>query len=176
MAINLLFEVVSPTIAFALTDGPYQAEFTSFEPASASEMVDLFSGDFKYNIPLMDVDGYPLNISYHAGQTMDQEASWVGLGWGLNPGALNRGMKGLPDAFDGEIIKSQTNIRKHETIGIGGELKSDVNGSVAIYSAGVGLGTGLSSSFMVAYDNSKGFDVELHVDRTASVTVMALLC
>ena len=41
-------------------------------------MVDLFSGDFNYNIPLMEVGGYPINLSYHSGIGMDQEASWVG--------------------------------------------------------------------------------------------------
>src|SRR4051812_11199653 len=100
MALNIVFEVISPTLAMALTNGSYQPEFAGFEPANSSEMVDLFSGDFKYNIPLMDVDGYPLNLSYHAGATMESEASWVGLGWSLNPGVLNRMVKGLPDDFN----------------------------------------------------------------------------
>ena len=33
-------------------------------------MVDLFSGDFSYNVPLLDVGGYPVNIAYHSGVGM----------------------------------------------------------------------------------------------------------
>ena len=54
----------------------------------------------KYNIPLMDV-GYPINLSYGSGTGMDDEASWVGTGWSLNPGTVNRTMRGIPDDFDG---------------------------------------------------------------------------
>src|SRR5438552_1696829 len=77
-------EIIFPTAALALTGGPSQPESQGFEPISSSDMVDIFSGDFKYNIPLMDVEGYPLNISYASGISTDQEATWVGLGWNLN--------------------------------------------------------------------------------------------
>ena len=30
-------------------------------------MVDLFTGDFSYNIPLLDVGGYPVNLFYRSG-------------------------------------------------------------------------------------------------------------
>ncbi len=48
----------------------------------------------------MDV-GYPINLSYGSGTGMDDEASWVGTGWSLNPGTVNRTMRGIPDDFDG---------------------------------------------------------------------------
>ena len=85
--ILLLFlnQIISPNIALALTSGPSQPEVQSFEPIGTTEMVDLFSGDFIYNIPLLNVGEYPINISYHSGIGMDQEASWVGLGWNINP-------------------------------------------------------------------------------------------
>ena len=73
--------------------GPDQPEVKGFTPIGTSDMVDPFTGDFSYNLPLMDIDGYPINMSYSAGVTMDQEASWVGLGWNLNPGVLNRSMR-----------------------------------------------------------------------------------
>src|SRR5437868_7118186 len=107
MAMNLLFEICWPTAAFALTGGPSQPEVQSFEPVGTTEMVDLFSGDFVYNIPLLDVEGYPINISYHSGITMDQEASWVGLGWNINPGVVNRGVRGIPDDFNGDPITKE---------------------------------------------------------------------
>src|SRR5688500_1113298 len=47
--------------------GPSQPEMSSFTSVNASNMVDLFSGDFSYNIPLMDVGGYPVNLAYRGG-------------------------------------------------------------------------------------------------------------
>src|SRR6202000_2705082 len=79
-----------PAAAYALTSGPSQPEMEKFSPAGVSDMVDLFSGDFKYDIPLMDVGGYPLNLTYHSGSGIEDEASWVGAGWTLNPGSMNR--------------------------------------------------------------------------------------
>lgn len=112
------WDIVFPTAAIALTGGPSQPEVQSFEPVGTTEMVDVFSGDFVYNIPLLDVEGFPVNISYHSGVGMDDEASWVGLGWNINPGAVNRNMRGVPDDFKGNMVKSTTNIKKNETWGL----------------------------------------------------------
>src|ERR1700733_1632435 len=104
IAVNIITQLVFPTISFALTSGPAQEEFASFEPASTSDMVSLYTGDFNYNIPLLTIPGpnggYPINIAYHSGGGMDEEASWVGLGWCLNVGAINRQMRGLPDDYN----------------------------------------------------------------------------
>src|SRR4051812_15719374 len=81
-----LIQIFQPLSVYALTSGPAQPEAQSFQPVGVSDMVDLFSGDFKYNIPLMDVDGYPINLNYQSGVGIDDEASWVGLGWNLNVG------------------------------------------------------------------------------------------
>jgi hypothetical protein len=99
--------------------GPGQPEMQAFQSVNSNNMVDLFSGDFSYNIPLIDVGGYPLGISYRSGATMDQEASWVGLGWNINPGTIMRNVRGLPDDFDGtEKITKTYNVRKNWTAGI----------------------------------------------------------
>ena len=50
-----IFEIINPSKVWALTGGPSQPEVQSFEPVGTSEMVDLFTGDFTYNIPLIDV-------------------------------------------------------------------------------------------------------------------------
>src|SRR6185436_20469580 len=99
VAFAILYQIVFPAIALALTSGPTQPEVQSFAPAGMDNMVDKFTGDFSYNIPLFDVGGYPINLTYQSGITMDQEASWVGLGWNVNPGVLNRTLRGLPDDF-----------------------------------------------------------------------------
>ncbi len=83
LAIMILLETFQPMQIYALTGGPSQPEFEAFTPIGTSDMVDLASGDFNYNIPIMDVGGYPLNLAYNSGATMDQEASWVGLGLSL---------------------------------------------------------------------------------------------
>lgn len=75
----MLVESVIPSFSYALSGGPSQPEVEGFTPVGTTDMVDLFTGDFNYNIPLMDVDGYPINLGYQSGVNMDQEASWVGL-------------------------------------------------------------------------------------------------
>ena len=136
--------VIFPTKAMALTGGPSQIEFASFDPAGSSEMVNLFTGDFSYNIPLMDVDGYPINIAYHAAPSMDQEASWVGLGWNINAGAINRGMRGLPDDFDGDPIHRELNILDHKKWGVSMGYFSELAGLKM--TVGQSYGVGITSS------------------------------
>lgn len=118
LATIVFTEALLPSVAFALTSGPTQPEVQGFTQAGTSDMVDLFSGDFKYNIPLMDVGGYPINMSYGAGITSDQEASWVGLGWNLNVGVVNRNMRAVPDDFKGDIITKQMEMMPSHTYGI----------------------------------------------------------
>ncbi|NII28601.1 hypothetical protein HB364_26190 [Pseudoflavitalea sp. X16] len=109
------------------TTGPTQPEMQSFQSVNASNMVDLFTGDFSYNIPLLDVGGYPVNLSYGSGITMDQEASWVGLGWNINPGTITRNMRGLPDDFQGgeDVVTKTISMKPNKTVGItvGGNIE-----------------------------------------------------
>jgi hypothetical protein len=153
LAFSILFQCIAPTCALALTGGPSQPEVQSFEPVGTSEMVDLFSGDFKYNIPLMDVDGYPINISYASNVTMDQEASWVGLGWNLNPGVINRSMRGIPDDFSGDIITKKLNMKENKTYGF--------NTGAGIELFGLDkLKLGLNYSVGVKYNNYSGIAID----------------
>ena len=126
LLVVLIGELIKPATAAALTTGPTQPEMQSFEPVGTTDMVDMFSGDFVYNIPLMDVEGYPINISYHGGVTMEQEASWVGLGWNINPGEINRTVRGVPDDFNGDTLSKELHIKDEKTlrvgIGVGGEV------------------------------------------------------
>lgn len=117
LALTIFFECVAPMQALALTGGPSQPEFNSFTPIGVTDMVDLSSGDMSYNIPLMDVGGYPLNIAYASGISMDQEASWVGLGWNLSVGQINRNVRGIPDDFKGDNIKYENYSKPNVTAG-----------------------------------------------------------
>ncbi|HEX9981245.1 MAG TPA: hypothetical protein VGB50_11845 [Flavobacterium sp.] len=145
----IFLEITQPLCAYALTGGPSQPEFESFTPIGTSDMVDLASGDFNYNIPVMDVGGYPLNLSYNSGVTMDQEASWVGLGWDLNVGQIGRQLRGLPDDFNGDEMTYENNLKDNVTIG------SNVN----VFVSGFGVGENLSGSvgMGVKYNNYDGF-------------------
>lgn len=122
MILNLVFEIISPSMAYALTSGPAQEEFASFEPASTTDMVDMYSGDYNYNIPVLSVPGpnggYPINIAYHSGIGMEQEASWVGLGWNLNVGAINRQLRGLPDDFAGQKVTKTQHLKETWTVAL----------------------------------------------------------
>lgn len=113
----MMFPSTVITSTYALTGGPKQPEFNSFTPISTSDMVNLSSGDFNYNIPIMDVGGYPINLAYNSGVTTDQEATWVGLGWNLNVGQINRSVRGLPDDFDGDKMTYENNIKNNVTVG-----------------------------------------------------------
>lgn len=154
LAIMLFLQVSQPMVLYALTEGPSQPEFNSFTPISTSDMVDLASGDFNYNIPVMDVGGYPINLAYNSGVTMDQEASWVGLGWNLNVGQINRNVRGLPDDFDGDKMIYENNMKDNVTIG--------ANFNVFASGFGIGesnekLGLRLNSGFGIKYNNYDGF-------------------
>lgn len=99
--------------------GPGQPEMSAFKSVGADNMVDLFTGDFSYNIALGDVGGYPINIFYNSGITMDQEASWVGLGWNINPGTITRNLRGLPDDFNGQDkVEKEMNMKPQITVGV----------------------------------------------------------
>lgn len=153
MSMVLLFQVCFPLGAYALTSGPTQPEFSSFEPIGTTQMVDLFSGDFTYNIPLFELPGpdggYPFNLAYHSGITMDQEASWVGLGWTLNHGAITRGMRGLPDDFDGDQVSRKLDMKPNKTWQLGYNAHAEFTG--------FNLGAGFALGLKVIHNNYKGW-------------------
>ncbi len=141
--------------------GPSQPEMESFKSAGSNNMVDLFTGDFSYNIPLMDVGGYPVNIAYSSGITMDAEASWVGLGWNINPGTITRGLRGMPDDFDGknDKITKTSSIRDNRTIGV------NAGGNIELMGGSLGLG----ASVGVFHNSYKGWGYESGLNASLSV-------
>ncbi len=140
-------------------------EAASFEPVDATDMVNLLTGDLTYVLPLLNVPspegGYPLSLSYHAGVAFGQEASWVGLGWNVNPGVINRNVNGEPDDwYNGKqlnFLYSDLGEQDVVTIGVGAMFK--------IYNVGVdytfinGKGSGGTISFGMSIGGKGGAKV-----------------
>jgi hypothetical protein len=127
LLITIINSAIGPAIGYALTSGPTTPETTSFEPVDTSTMVNLATGDLVYNIPLLEVPGpsggYPISLSYHAGIMPNEEASWSGLGWTINPGAISRTVNGFADDH---VTATKTRIdhnsgaeRNTFTVGVG---------------------------------------------------------
>jgi hypothetical protein len=161
-----LANLLLPPVCYALTSGPAQPEAQAFQPAGVSDMVDLFTGDFKYNIPLLDIDGYPINLNYQSGSGMDDEASWAGLGWNVNVGAINRQVRGLPDDMSGDSVVAEHYVKPKVTVG--GRL------SAKLEAKGIGvnkLGTANGSlSLGVFNDNYTGIGAEVGANAGISFT------
>lgn len=84
------------------------AQSNPFKQENPSNMVNLFTGDFNYSIPLLGIPlpggSYPITINYQSGIKLEQEASWVGLGWQINAGgAIERELVNYPDDSKGEF-------------------------------------------------------------------------
>lgn len=84
--------IVEPSVAAFIQYGTYP--------------VDLSSGLPNISIPLYTISAgnlnLPLTLMYHAGGIkVDEEASWVGLGWSINYGGMiSRKIHGLPDEME----------------------------------------------------------------------------
>ncbi len=154
------------SVQHQMIGGPNQPEMASFKSIGADNMVNLFTGDFNYNIPLLDVGGYPVNIFYDGSVSPEQDASWVGLGWNINPGNINRNMRGVPDDFNGQDTMVQyQNMKPNKTWGVtvGGDFEV-----VGVKGAGVSVGGSLG----MAFNNYLGPSLELGVRGSVSYNIM----
>ncbi|GFZ94251.1 hypothetical protein GCM10011531_27560 [Aquaticitalea lipolytica] len=148
LTLNFMVSIVPVNQLLASNNGPNAPEASGFEPVGATDMVNLSSGDMSYVLPLLEIDGFPVTLNYHAGIPMDMEASWVGLGWNINTGAIARGVVANPDDWGygrrlnltylyGEIDSYSVNVgvgfAKAAEVGVGlswGSNKS-ISGSVS---------------------------------------------
>lgn len=151
--------------SFAQTSGPSQPEVQSFQPVTMTDMVDPPTGEFRHQIQLFSIGGYPVNINYNSQVTMEQEASMVGLGWNLNVGAITRQVRGLPDDFKGDLVKRQVSMKPNITIGkdIGFSLeilginRKDSDSLDRQYSAS------LNASVGVFFNNTSGWGIDAKI-------------
>ena len=152
----MVFNGISPMDLMAIGGGPTSPEYQKPTAVNTDGLVDHFSGDVKYSVPLFEVGGYPVNLNYTGNLNMDQDAGWVGLGWSLNLGAITRGLRGLPDDFKGDLIEVEAKRKPHHFYDIYPKLPIDPLElelfGLKGFSAGVGLG-----KFHVMYDNYRGF-------------------
>lgn len=160
LAVLLILLIVESTvhssITYALTTGPHQPEYTSYEEPGAKDMVNLLTGDFSFSLPILDVPGpeggFSVPLTYNAGIGLEQEASWVGLGWTLNVGAITRNIIQYPDDANGEIqlvtMKDLVGVRgwTSNALGLGQMGWSNTQGHYGALS--------LLSIVNVSYDNS----------------------
>lgn len=148
-SVNILY---IPSNVYA--GGPTQPEVQSFAPIGMDNRVNPFTGDFSYDIPLMEIEGYPLNLNYNAGISMDQEASWVGLGWNLNVGEVMRNLRGIPDDFSGDEIITERNMKENKTYSF------DLGASLELFAIDNLAGGGINASTAVSYNNYSGWAAE----------------
>ena len=85
-----------PADVDVFNDHRVQAEVFHFaRPADPG--VDAY-GDLSLSVPAMTVPGrgidFPITFSYRSGITVDERPSWVGLGWGFDPGSVTRSPEG----------------------------------------------------------------------------------
>lgn len=119
-ALCFWISIYCSTWLHAQQNGGVQPEFSNFTSVSTEGMVNPFTGDFKYNIPILTIpgdrgSGYALSLSYDQNSVgPEQQASWVGFGWSLNPGSIIRQVNGVPDDAENESVtywqKDEPNI------------------------------------------------------------------
>jgi hypothetical protein len=142
--------------------GPSMPEASAFEPVSGDELVDLFSGDFRYSIPLLSVGDHPITLTYHADVGANDEASWVGLGWNLNTGAVTRDVRGLPDDLMGDEVVQETHMKPREEL--------ELNLGVGFQFAGVDAlkSIGLGQEMGIVHDNYEGWGLKMGLKGSTS--------
>ena len=150
----LIILIQIPFLLFSQIQGPTQPEFTNFSSVNNQELVNENTGDLNYSIPLLNIPGqngfgYTINLSYNSNFGPDDEASWVGWGWGLNMGSITRGKNGFPDDFNDAVVvyynKKPSNISINLGVNVNPELMS--------------IEPDLSANLNLHYNNQNGFAV-----------------
>ena len=160
--------MIRPTQLLGLTGGPSTPEANSPSKITSSKMVDPFTGNLDYSISVMEVGDYPLSLSYNADVSMDQEASWVGLGWTLNPGSISRSVRGLPDDFKGsDKVKEDFNTKPNIKAGLNTGINLEAFGVDAADALG---GTAsIGANLGIYYDNYQGIGLNYSLAPSISV-------
>jgi YD repeat-containing protein len=150
-----LLAILSTCRIWALTSGPAMPEYNDFESIEHKDMVNLATGEFTYTVPITNVPGpgtaFPIVLGYHGNILAKQEASWVGLGWNVQAGAITRSVNRVPDDFAGDLVKEEMkSFRLHSwfysvtidewTVGISNNSEEGVGGIVEYSPMGANAG------------------------------------
>lgn len=105
-----LSQYLKPTTLLVGALLSYSTSYSQGVAEGTANNVDLFSGDFTYEVPLLNVTGpngenFPLVLNYRSGIRVEQDASWVGLGWDLPIGSISRSVNGVPDDWKNIMMK-----------------------------------------------------------------------
>ena len=179
LVFTMVYSVVYPTISYALTSGPVAPEASGFSVLQTSDMVDHFTGDFRYSLPLLDIPGmgdpFNLSLNYSSPTGVEKEASMVGHGWDLNIGNIARNMRGIPDDFNGDHITRTLDSKPNWTIGVQGQVNLEIftfdwlklnpglRASI-MYNSYKGLGLSLGPSLNFGIPENEVVDVGLGAD------------
>lgn len=96
--------------------GPHPADFKLLNNGSG---IDEYTGSLSWRYELLTVPGrggldFPVYLNYHSGIGCEQEASWVGLGFGLNLGSIERSIVYIPDDMMLYHNRSVDEIHQHD--------------------------------------------------------------
>lgn len=168
LLILFVFESFWPTLAIAITNKGVQVDFASYEEMATNDMVNTMTGDFTYNIPLIDIPspegGFQMPLSYHAGIQMEEESSWVGLGWALNPGVLTRDISIYPDDYDSsQVIKNYSYVQSAG----GSGWRTSVLGFSHTYDSNKGFSDGYQFGNILGYSKSDASGVGVNILGTS---------
>ena len=171
IAIFLLVVFVQSLVLPVLVRGenPPSPDFSGFESSSTRDMVSPFTGDFTYSLPVMEIpgpegSGYNITLTYHSGLNPTEDASWVGWGFSLTPGSINRNVRGFPDDYKSEIEKFNK-MPKNWTVTAGASI-----GNFEFFA----FDSKLNVSAGLRYNNNKGFGYNVGAGLSFNKGVVSL--
>ena len=151
-----------PLSALAVSGGPKPPEFSTFQKVSPGDMVDPFTGNVQYSLPLFEIGGYPINLTYSGDIHPEQNAGWVGLGWSLQAGSIGRAMRGIPDDFKGDVIEKEVNT-KPRVIRTFNFQQKDKDGK-QIELVGLTGGFKIPGFPQIVHDNYRGLGIDYDIN------------
>ncbi len=151
-----------PLSALALSGGPNPPEYSTFQKVSPGNMVDPFTGNVQYSVPLFEIGGYPINLTYSGDIHPEQNAGWVGLGWSLQAGSIGRAVRGLPDDFKGDKVEQEVKQKPRKIHTFNFQYQNKAGKQVEL--AGLKGGIGMNGLPTITHDNYRGFGINYDVN------------
>lgn len=122
--------------------------------------VNEFTGSFQYGIPVITVPGpdgssYSLMLQYQSNNSPNAEASWVGFGWTLDPGAIVRNVKGYPDDWKDPIV-SWNKVERNWTVTAAYKVNAEVMSDDYLFGS-ESARSGAGYKYYIRYNNKIGY-------------------